>query len=171
MQQMNIKTIGLLVFLLIPIMVFGQSEKPEDIQKRYWTTEEFTQPKFPEHWKNESAIILSSQEYFKYDNFRSDKNVTMATRAQVLLNDKAAVKKYTVFEVKDSWFTRVDKRIFGQGRQYFFMGIRIVKPDGSIVHIDVQKEIKETREAEKIAVPNLEPGDVIGLLYALYITF
>lgn len=157
---MNIKSIGLITLFLIPILVFGQFKSPKDIEKLYWTSEVFSMPDYPEKWQTESAIILNQNESLKYDRFRSDKNVITALRTQILLNDKAAVNEYTIFNIDDKWFDK-EKKLFGGGRQFFFMGIRVIKPNGDINYIDVQKKIQETKEADKIAIPNLEPGDVI----------
>ncbi|UPQ78053.1 DUF3857 domain-containing protein [Flavobacterium azooxidireducens] len=112
----------------------------------------------PDKWKNESAVMIYKYEFHDYHKFGSNVNYTSALRNRVKLLDEAAVKEYSEFTFKErfssdkGWSRRAGKNI---------LGIKVVKPDGKETIINVSKEAVDADKEKKIAIPNLEIGDII----------
>lgn len=112
----------------------------------------------PDKWKNESAVMIYKYEFHDYHKFGTNVNYTSALRNRVKLLDEAAVKEFSEFTFKErfssdkGWSRRTGKNT---------LGIKVVKPDGKETIIDVSKEAVEADKEKKIAIPNLEIGDII----------
>lgn len=112
----------------------------------------------PDKWKNESAVMIYKYEFHDYHKFGSNVNYTSALRNRVKLLDEAAVKEFSEFTFKErfssdkGWSRRAGKNI---------LGIKVVKPDGKETIINVSKEAVDADKEKKIAIPNLEIGDII----------
>lgn len=112
----------------------------------------------PDKWKNESAVMIYKYEFHDYHKFGSNVNYTSALRNRVKLLDEAAVKEFSEFTFKERFSS--DKgwsRRAGKNR----LGIKVIKPDGKETIIDVSKEAVDADKEKKIAIPNLEIGDII----------
>ncbi|WCO03363.1 DUF3857 domain-containing protein [Psychroserpens ponticola] len=114
----------------------------------------------PAELSNESAVIIYKNE--NYDFHKYGKNVTYTTsvRKRIKLLDKAAVEEFSEFA-----FTRRFRS--SKGRYSWkvkgdtYVGVKIIKPDGSITEIDVEKDAVEVDGETKLAISNLEVGDII----------
>lgn len=112
----------------------------------------------PDKWKNESAVMIYKYEFHDYHKFGTNVNYTSALRNRVKLLDEAAVKEFSEFTFKErfssdkGWSRRTGKNT---------LGIKVVKPDGKETIIDVSKEAVDADKEKKIAIPNLEIGDII----------
>lgn len=90
------------------------------------------------------------------------------TRMLILINDKAALEKYSELDFDTDSKT---KNYDGYDRRQYTMGVRLIKPDGRIIDIDTSEfiEVEEGKKGEKksrkLAVPGLEIGDDIDLFY------
>ncbi|HRE78417.1 MAG TPA: DUF3857 domain-containing protein [Flavobacterium sp.] len=112
----------------------------------------------PDKWKNESAVMIYKYEFHDYHKFGSNVNYTSALRNRVKLLDEAAVKEFSEFTFKERFSS--DKgwsRRAGKNR----LGIKVIKPNGKETIIDVSKEAVDADKEKKIAIPNLEIGDII----------
>ncbi|MFL5728006.1 MAG: DUF3857 domain-containing protein [Cytophagaceae bacterium] len=120
----------------------------------------------PDKWKNESAVILCQKTTCLFDksyapgygNSITQKEVT---RKRIKLLDRAAVEEYSEF-----YFVATKD-----------LGVRIIKPDGSIEVIDLKDAVPVARnvsipgvyksasgwekEYKKLAIAGLEPNDII----------
>lgn len=90
------------------------------------------------------------------------------TRMLLHINDKAALDKYSEFD-----FDLNSKKSFYRGyeKKRFVMGVRLIKPDGSIVDVDTSDfvEVNEGKDGKqksrKLAIPGLEIGDDIDVFF------
>ena len=139
-------------FIISRLISFAQDkDKTRDF---FWgATDEFkTANTTPEKWKNESAVIISKFEYYDYHKFGKSVKYTSAVRKRIKLQDAAAVKDFSEFSFK---------------QKFLFFDVKIVKPDGKEIDIDADKELKGNADFEfRIAIPNLEIGDIID--YYIY---
>ncbi|WP_378175922.1 DUF3857 domain-containing protein [Aquimarina sp. SS2-1] len=147
------------------IAVYGQLPKISNLDEYIWNEDDAyaTLPAIPDKWKNESAVIILSD--YDYYYFKGNKalNTFVITRKIIKLNDQAAVNAFSEF----------DK--LGQNKE---LVVKIIKPDGSVNIIDVDKEKVESSESDgtvpvaggfirkfvkksKLAIPDLEIGDII----------
>lgn len=121
----------------------------------------------PKKWENESAVIISQQYKFIYlrDNLKN--RVLETTQRRIKLLDKAAVDLFSeIYYIDNS----IDSLLI----------IKIIKPDNTIINIDSRNAVQATAEVpkvfrsnrfttlnyKKLAIPNLEAGDIIEYSYS-----
>lgn len=167
------KNLFTIIFLLIVCSLTAQIEH-KNVKERMWANQTYTLSKpdsIPERWKDESAVILFQSIDFEYGKRRSAAimNYDIYFRRKVLLRDKSAVKSLSEFSFKG-----LGVKSFK--RDSLFMGIRIIKPDGTIKEIDTKDAVSiemqqdaTSSETEvlykKLAIPDLEIGDVIDYYF------
>ena len=151
-----------LLLLSVSLQVFSQDKA--EIKEFFWgKTDNFkTANTVPDKWKNESAVIIYKHEFYDYHKFGVSVTYTSAIRKRIKLLDAAAVKEFSEFSFKDKFYSN---------KGYSFreatntIGVKIVKSDGKEIEIDVEKEAKVTDNEKKIAIANLEVGDVIDYYF------
>jgi Domain of Unknown Function with PDB structure (DUF3857) len=149
---------------ILPSISFAQTpaigEKTED---------EFNVTAVPEKWKNESAVIIGMKEeyLFKRQVLRGKTsagvNISEFVHKRIKLQDKNAVEKFSTF-----YYVTIG----AEGKAVY----KVIKSDGKQVDIDMKSAIEEEQEipaiykpiffkmkfkSMKIAIPDLEPGDII----------
>ena len=130
---------------------------------------EFSSVQEQDKWRNESAVVLAQYTYFSFEleMFEGQKKTVVheRNRKRVKLNDQLAVESFSQFYFNSS---SNDKHL------------RIVKKNGQIVDVDMTQligvdavKVKSARKSkienkytyQKIAIPNLEVGDIIDSYY------
>ena len=146
------------LLLLLSLTVFAQDKAK--IKDFFWGKNDpySAVNTIPEKWKNESAVIIYKYENHDYHNYRINVTYTSAIRKKVMLLDEAAVTDYSEFSFLDKVYS--DKGYSRKEGANIF-GVKIIKPNGSVVEIDVDKESKMVDDEKKIAISNLEVGDII----------
>lgn len=152
-----------IIALCFTILAQGQSKLEKELQEKFWnkTGADITAIDIPEKWSDESAVIIKDHRYIQYINsgkvvyFKSNKH------QMIKIQDKASLEGFSEISLsKDS------KISFGwatSSRKETTIGIRIIKPDGTISLVDIEKEEVLEDDTRKIAIPNLEIGDIIDL--------
>ena len=92
-------------------------------------------------------------------------------RRLIKINDKAALEKFSEFEISTNENTGNFLNFWAYYKEDidYVIGVRIIKPDGRIVVVDTDdftdvKEGKKEKELkQKLAVPGLETGDMIDV--------
>ncbi len=135
-------------------------------------------------YKDESAVIiaaysnvevkrveqLNANKYSHYGKaFTNAIDMKSFSRIMIKLNDKKAVEDYSEFDLD----TKGEEGFAGYSYQYTSsaFGARVIKPDGTIIDVDCSKafdvkEGKKEKTVERIvAIPGLEPGDVLEYFY------
>jgi hypothetical protein len=171
----------IILFFLLPIVMIGQKEdRLKMMQEKnnaealaYYKKvigedkEALTITDVPEEWKDESVVILKQQIYLSFFglpklSFKTEKRGTVPykgiTRKSILIQDNSGLKEFSEF-----YFQSSD-----------IIGIDIKKKNGSEINIDLNSAVsfekdvpsfyKDTYHKEtyfKIAIPNLELGDII----------
>lgn len=135
-------------------------------------------------YQNQSAVFIARYIYLNadYDNSSSptkrsivgisEASSTKAVRIQrnmIKLYDAAAVEDFTEFSVdapsKDSY------RGYTLAEIKHAFGARIIKPDGRSVDVDMNEALtvttgKKNKDSEyKVAIPGLEPGDILDYFF------
>lgn len=147
------------------------------------TDADFNNSREPEKWKGFSAVILAQKTKFVFDDAsRGDKlNVYETGRRKIKLLDKGSVGTYSEF-------------YFRKGHANDGFALHIIKQDGQIdtvslatavlvedlgdvpslftPYFDKQNTVKDNSKSAnvyfKLAVSNLEPGDIIDYCYTVY---
>jgi hypothetical protein len=175
-----------LIAITLSSIVMAQSTKASyavmaaKAEESVWGTKDtlFDNNKLPDGYQNESAVILARKEKFESEKkgfalplliiaIDTRKVLYYKTfREKVFLNDKAAIEKYAEMS-----FLKIANKItffgyVGNNYEYSFLGIRIIKPNGKVTKINIDEEkvvlsSSRTEEQQKIAIPNLEVGDVV----------
>lgn len=165
--------------IFISLIGYSQPKKPEDIKEFVWgENDTYTEiPAIPEKWKNESAVVILKNESHYYNKSLKTLNNFFVIRKIIKLNDKASLEKFSEFNYASAL-------LYNNKFINNWLGIKIIKPNGDIKIIDVENEKIETsfnentyfygysattktrHEIYKLAVPELEIGDIID--YYIY---
>ena len=121
-----------------------------------------------------SAIVIARHADVKASNSRKIKYIGIGFKVQkdifysntaremVKLNDKAALDEYSQFSFKKF---RSLNSYFHSGLATTIVGVRIIKPDGTMKEVNVDEELVNEEDGKqqksKLAIPDLQVGDVI----------
>lgn len=174
--------------LFVTASVFAQSKELDTYRKESdemrktvwaWPEEKFKVRAIPEKYSKASKIIIvhhtaltaDSKSGIAFYGFgfgsKHKQSITEIVREVIKLNDKNAVTEYSELS-----FTQFEKRsgFYTSDKTSTFIGVRIIKPDGSVKEINADevvltKDEKNEKQA-KLAVPDLQPGDIIDYYIA-----
>jgi len=169
MKRKLLFVVGLL-FALQPAISQSREDKLKiENDKKYFddSDKDFDVKEVPEKWKTESAVILCQKLSFSYtteNNLSTDNyHIEEYVRKRIKLLDKAAVEEFSKFYFLSS----------------ASVGIHIVKPNGTVVDVDLSAAISEESQIpsiyrsyavfesyKKLAIPGLEEGDILDYYYA-----
>lgn len=163
--------------LLCVHLVFAQTEIEKKIREEMWEkpAAEFKSTQVPEKWKNESAVLLALQREYISDYSTRLRGLSAAKIFVQKLNihfrikvlDKAAVEDFSEISFNNK---TVKANLFGKASEYRVIGIKVIKPNGSEKEVDLKAAVRTDAGSSKelkIAVPNLEPGDILDYFLAI----
>jgi|GEM_PF-2803566 len=163
--------LSILFLILIPFSLFSQmwDLKQEDIEKMVWNDDSYFQiENLNPEWKKKSAVIL---DYKLLQELKETSptgiGFSKLKHYKVVLFDQAAVDNFSEF-----YFSKVRTGLY---KMFYknFVGFRVIKPNGEVVNIDTEKEMiveKDYYEVkQKIAIPNLQIGDIIDYYNFSYV--
>lgn len=177
MKQIRLCFAATILLLLISTIGFSQSEaKKKEVADKMWSilNADFTNTEVPDKWKNESAVILCrSFEYQVKKEMSPYVLENLYTRYRIKLQDEAAVQEYSQMSFAASKFTKKPGYAWGAGdKQNIYVGIKIIKPNGKQKEIPISEAVTigakaglEEEKFTKIALSDLEPGDIIDYYY------
>src|SRR5690349_3383122 len=153
--------------------------KLESIEKNMKPIWEDNDPDFkvsaiPDKWKEESGVIIAQKTRFSFDKDANKLAVYEITRRRILLNDRDAVNNYS------SVYFRIGSSNDGAG-------IKVIKSNGTVQDVSIRNAVyvedvstipstftpyigkantlydksKSRVIYYKLAVPDLDPGDII----------
>ncbi len=177
--------IYIITFTFVSLAAFAQDDdtfspsKLEDIAKNMKAVWNDADPDFavsaiPEKWKDESGVIIAQKTRFSFDKDANKLAVYEITRRRIKLNDRDAVNSYS------SVYFRIGSSNDGAG-------IKIFKANGTVQDVSLRNAIyvednrvipstfqpyigkvrtyldksKSKVTYYKVAVPDLDPGDII----------
>ncbi|GAK94183.1 hypothetical protein JCM19298_658 [Nonlabens ulvanivorans] len=149
--------------LCFTIILQGQSKLEKELQEKFWnqTGSQITAMEIPVKWNEESAVILKDHRYIQYINsgkvvyFKSNKHQLIKIQDQASLEGFSEISLSKDSKISFGWTTT--------SRKETTIGIRIIKSDGTVSVVNVEKEEVEEDDKRKIAIPNLEIGDIIDI--------
>jgi hypothetical protein len=163
-----------LIFILfvVPFIALSQTDQEKEIKAAVWgnPTPEFKNVTVPEKWKNESAVTLATSMDYVGDYATKMTGLTSVAKFyvemvtwhhRVKLQDLASVKEFSKLSFDEGY---VHTNMFGRSNSYFFVGVKVIKPNGTEKEVDLSKAVASETGSDKdykIAVPDLEPGDII----------
>lgn len=136
----------------------------------------------PDEYKNESAVVIAQKHTLESDSkFKYRIGFFAATgakfyffdifRKKIMINDQSALKEFS-----ELTFTKLQSKNWsplGKLKDYTFINIRIIKPNGTTKTIDVDESAVTLKDAKdekknKIAIPDLGVGDILDYYVANY---
>ncbi|VXB58532.1 conserved hypothetical protein [Flavobacterium sp. 9AF] len=158
---MKKKHLQVLFFFCI---LFINAQNKEEIKNFFWNANDTfgSINSVPEKYKNESAVIIYKNENYDFHKFGKSVTYTSSVRKRIKLQDQAAITEFSEFSFKDRFYSN---KGFSLKRGTITLGIKIIKPDGKEIEIDVNKESVKEDDAKKVAISNLEIGDIIDFYY------
>ena len=113
----------------------------------------------PEKWKNEPAVVLYKQDEKEFkDNGNGNFRLSSCFRNRVIIQNGAALTNFSELH-----FTARENGGYYDRKTY--VGLKIFKADGRVRTVNVKNEWVVEGEQAKLAVPNLEIGDIIDYWY------
>ncbi len=168
-------------FSILPMLIMlvadlhGQTRE-EEIRAQIWDTsnEMFNVVDVPEKWKDEPAVIIAQSNELAYKKFPLSRNLWEQNyiHRRIKIQSQQALEDYAQFSYPDA----VNKYGF-KGSMY--VGFKIVKPDGQEIIISNDEAVADEMETGKsdvykqmkLAIPNLEIGDILDYYMAEELTF
>jgi len=158
--------VSLITYYLLLITSSLYSQAP---QLGVNTEDEFKVTVVPEKWKNESAVIIGQKTEYLFARVASGKGYSAVVRIseyihkRIKLQDKNALEKFSTFN-----YVTMGR----DGRAEY----KIIKPNGKEENVDMKSSIEDDKDlpsiyrpifynlnatSQKIAIPNLQIGDII----------
>lgn len=148
-----------------------------------WDMPEFKLKNVPEEYKNKSSVILAMHDKVTVDRkikvrgsfmaigISTEYYYTSINRSLVYINDKVSLDDYSKILFKES---SSFSGYFIDNTYNVIIGARIIKPDGKMITVNVDDAVvinegkkKKTKAAySKLAIPNLEVGDILDYFVA-----
>jgi len=159
------------LFSLLLFLSIANAQKKDDIKDFFWGQNDPARAivNIPDKWKNESAVIIFKSEDYHFDKSKSimvqgavNITYTSSIRKRIKLMDQASVKAFSEFSFNKGFSTAAN---FKKRKGGVRVGIKIVKPDGAEREVNVAEEAVSMDEGKKVAISNLEVGDIIDFFY------
>lgn len=184
-------TILTLLFISYPLISSGQGyfsqsrvsdkdyqAKAAQIRAEVWSWDipAFSNYSVPEEYAGESAVILAQHRQIDATARKGSFWTTTAgklfysdiERSMIKINDQAALTSFSEY----SFSTKHKIGATDSNVSLTIIGVRIIKPDGTISEVDVLKNSvsmtkgKNDKEAyRKLAIPELQKGDILDQFY------
>ncbi len=156
------------IFLAVSLLICSnvataQSKEELELQKQFWGTEDNQKNivEVPEKWLGESAVILYRDEYYKFTNNGKKMYNPSYFHQRVKLLDKSAVEDFSEYSFEKN--SKVGAGFVNFSKDETTVGIKILKLDGEEIIVDIDAETVAQDDENKIAIPNLEVGDIVDL--------
>jgi Domain of Unknown Function with PDB structure (DUF3857) len=140
----------------------------------------FTSNVIPADYKDESVVVIAQKQTLESDS-RYKLRITSTSgvkyyfydifRKKLLINDQSALEEYSQLG-----FTKLQSKDWspvGKLKNYTFINIRVIKPNGTTKTIDIDESsvlLKDEKDEKKnkIAIPDLSVGDILDYYVANY---
>ena len=179
LTKMNLKyAVFFIVCSILPVYLFAENDK--DLAGRIrqevwaWDKPEFADYSVPEELSKESVVVIAHHEQIKaaVKNALWSKSLspvldfTQINRIMVKINDKAALDEYSTLYYDE------EVNIMGYNVVQTIIGARVIKPDGTVREVDIDRNAvditegkKDKKESKMLAIPDLQPGDILDYFY------
>ncbi|MDX1463238.1 MAG: DUF3857 domain-containing protein [Marinirhabdus sp.] len=153
----------LLMLLFATTLAVAQSKEELKLRAQFWDSKDDKKNtvEIPEKWAGESAVVLYKEEFFQYTNNGKKMYNPSFVHQRVKLLDKASVENYS--EINYEKDERVGMGLVNFYRDETTVGVKIIKPDGREIILDIDKEKVTQDEQNRVAIPGLEVGDVLDI--------
>ncbi|HAS45190.1 MAG TPA: hypothetical protein DCS93_32200 [Microscillaceae bacterium] len=167
---------GILLLVLSLQLGFSQTKKEiQQVKKKMWETYDpaFKVTKIPDKWKNEAAVVIAKKAIYEYScsarRFTSKKYFHI----RIKLLNQGLVKAYSQFSIyNQGLFEGIPLLMTNPKKTQVILGIKVVKPDGRETEVDFDQDAVKIQNGKvsykKVAIANLQLGDIIDYYYYVY---
>ncbi|MCX7548624.1 hypothetical protein OS188_11745 [Xanthomarina sp. F1114] len=148
-----------------PTLLISQSKLEIEAQDFFWGENDNYKNAvdIPEKWQNESAVIIYKNENYDFHKFGKRVEYKSSLRKRIKLLDQASVTEFSTFTYQKRFSS--SKGYSGYKASHAIVGLKVVKQDGTETIVDIEKEAVEVDGETKIAIANLEIGDILDFYY------
>ncbi len=164
---MNKKQFVGLAFLLCCFQFGFAIERDVEIRNQMWSSgdKSFSVAETPQKWSDKSASVIAQLNRYEYGKVPMLVllKYNQYNHYRIKVNDKNAVTKYSEMSFPTNRYSNAT----GESIKVY-VGFKVVKPGGKEIIIDLATAVKMEQDNKgtsysykKIAIPGLEPGDII----------
>ncbi|MBL7740687.1 MAG: DUF3857 domain-containing protein [Chitinophagaceae bacterium] len=156
-------------------------KESEEMRKQIWAWDkpQFRIKDIPQQYSAASKVVIAHHTELTADSkskiafyglgfgAKKEQSITEIVREIVKVNDKNAVSDYSEFS-----FTQFAKSsgFFASDKLTTYVGVKVIKPNGSSKEINADDIVltkdESSEKRAKIAIPDLQPGDVLDYFIA-----
>ncbi|GGG51067.1 hypothetical protein [Bizionia arctica] len=146
-------------------LFFSQSKSQLEAQEFFWGEDDAFKDAvdIPEKWQNESAVVIYKNENYDYHKFGKQVEYKSSLRKRIKLLDQASVTEFSTFTYQKRFSS--SKGYSGYNASHTIVGLKIIKQDGTETIIDIENEAVVVDNETKVAIANLEIGDILDFFY------
>lgn len=148
----------------------ANSKRHDELRKEIWdnNNKDFAATVVPVKWKDESAVIIAQANILSYRKtvLINNLNYNSYVHKRVKLQDTKAVEKFAEHTIPANGQ-------YGLTQFEFYAGFKIIKSDGRVIEVPLSTAVKNSRKLNsqsmdeyKLAIPNLEVGDILDYYMA-----
>ncbi len=154
------------ILLVFSVSTIAQSKLEVDAKEFFWgANDQYANvTEIPEKWKNESAVIIYKNVNYDYHKFGKNVTYKNSVRKRIKLLDKVAVEEFSEFSFEKRFVSTKGRITYSKAAENI-VGVKIIKADGKEIEIDVNEIAVVVDGETKIAIPNLEVGDIIDYYF------
>jgi hypothetical protein len=162
------KHLFLLSILFLFHEVLSQTELEKKLNEDIWgnAAPEFRATSVPARWVNESAVILASSVDYEYKRGYQIGSERVILHFRIKLQDKASVNEFSELSFDKNMSNKANLK----STSYYVVGLKVIKANGAENILDLSQAVKADAGSSKdlkIAVPDLEPGDILDYYTAI----
>lgn len=179
---------GAVIALSLTLSVNAQTKQDENYRKQSaeirknvwaWDMAQFRNREVPAEFATASRVVLARHTEFSAESkskvafyglsfgVNKQQTITEVSRELLKLNDKSAVSDYSELS-----FTQFSKKssFYSKDKMTTYVGVRVIKPNGTVKELEADDIVltknNESEKKAKLAVPDLQPGDMIDYFIA-----
>lgn len=164
----------LIVLLLFITVIQAQSKLEQEVKDFFWGANDKYKNanEIPDKWKEESAVVIYKNINYNYHKFGKKVTYKSSYRKRIKLLDKNAVDEFSEFSFIKNFRSKRGLSFSNRNNKgKVFFAIKIIKPNGKEIEIDVDKEAVNEKDDFKLAISNLAVNDIIDFYYYTFEPF
>jgi len=149
----------------VPKYMYKYDRKDVELLTWEYKNSIHTSTGYPEEWNKYSAIYLTLSKTFESTKINEGARVCYLSHTRIKLLDEAAVSNFSEIYYSSDDYGNIKDQFSKRKEEY--LGVKVVKPDGTETEIK-NSEIIEEDGQKKLAIPNLEVGDILDYYIFTY---
>jgi hypothetical protein len=164
----------LTALLLFITVLHAQDKLEQEVKDSFWGTNDKYKNanEIPDKWQGESAVVIYKNINYNYHKFGKKVTYKSSYRKRIKLLDKNAVDEFSEFSFIKNFRSKKGLSFSNRNNKgKVFFAIKVIKPDGKEIEVDVDKEAVNEEGDFKLAISNLAVNDIIDFYYYTFEPF